>query len=67
LKAIFIIFAIMENISKHISELLYFHDCVIVPGFGGLVANHITAVYDEEKNMFSPPAKEIVFNTNLKH
>jgi len=57
----------MENISTHIADLLYHHDCVIVPGLGGFVANPVSAVFDEEKNMFSPPSKEIVFNSNLKH
>ncbi len=57
----------MENISSHIADLLYHHDCVIVPGLGGFVANPVPAILDEEKNMFFPPSKEIVFNVNLKH
>ncbi len=57
----------MENIDHYISELLYDHDCVIVPGLGGFVANPVSAVFDEEKNMFFPPSKEIGFNSNLKH
>ncbi|MGZ6416715.1 MAG: HU domain-containing protein, partial [Bacteroidia bacterium] len=27
----------MQKVDKHISELLYEHDCVIVPDFGGFV------------------------------
>ncbi len=57
----------MENISSHIANLLYHHDCVIVPGLGGFVANPVPAMLDEEKNMFFPPSKEIVFNADLKH
>jgi len=57
----------MENISSHIANLLYHHDCVIVPGLGGFVANPVPAILDEEKNMFFPPSKEIVFNVELKH
>ena len=57
----------MENINIYISELLYEHDCVIVPGLGGFVANPVPAVFDEEKNLFFPPSKEIGFNSNLKH
>jgi nucleoid DNA-binding protein len=63
----FAIFASMENIDIHISTLLYHHECVIVPGLGGFVADPVPASFDEEKNMFFPPSKEIVFNANLKH
>ena len=57
----------MKGVVKHISELLYHHDCVIVPGMGGLVANPVPATFDESKNMFSPAGKEIGFNKNLTH
>ena len=57
----------MKSIDKHIADLLYLHDCVIIPGLGGLVANPVPAVYDENVNMFYPPSKEIGFNINLKH
>ncbi len=57
----------MKGIAKHISDLLFHHDCVIIPGLGGLVANPVPAYYDEGKNMFFPAGKEIGFNRNLKH
>ncbi len=57
----------MKSINKHISNLLFYHDCVIIPGLGGLVVNPTSAVYDESKNMFFPAGKEIGFNRNLKH
>jgi len=57
----------MKEVVKYISDLLYHHDCVIIPGLGGLVANPVRAVYDESKNMFFPASKEIGFNSNLKH
>jgi nucleoid DNA-binding protein len=57
----------MKGIAKHISDLLFHHDCVIIPGLGGLVANPVPACYDEGKNMFFPAGKEIGFNRNLKH
>ena len=57
----------MKGIAKHISDLLFHHDCVIIPGLGGLVANPSPAYYDESKNMFFPAGKEIGFNRNLKH
>ncbi len=60
-------FAIMASIEKHISNLLCLHDCVIVPGLGGFVANYKSAVIVEERNLFQPPRKEIGFNRSLAH
>jgi hypothetical protein len=57
----------MASIEKHISDLLCLHDCVIVPGMGGFVANHKPAVIVEERNLFQPPSKEIGFNRSLSH
>lgn len=63
----FITFASMASIGKHISDLLCVHDCVIVPGLGGFVANHKPAVIVTERNQLQPPAKEIGFNRSLSH
>ncbi len=57
----------MSTIVRYISDLLHFHDCVIVPGLGGFVANYKPAVILEDRNMFLPPAKEIGFNRSLSH
>jgi hypothetical protein len=57
----------MASIEKHISDLLYLHDCVIVPGLGGFVANHSPAVVLDERHLFMPPSKEIGFNRSLLH
>src|SRR5580693_10165262 len=57
----------MEKVDKHISELLYEHDCVIVPDFGGFVANYASAKIHPTQHNFTPPSKNIVFNKNLKN
>ncbi len=57
----------MASIEKHISDLLCLHDCVIVPGLGGFVANYKAATAIEDRNLFLPPAKEIGFNRSLSH
>ena len=57
----------MEKIDKHISDLLYVHDCVIVPLLGGFVANYETAKIHPTQHTFTPPSKKIVFNVNLKN
>lgn len=53
------------NISEHISSLLYKHDCVIIPDFGGFIANYKPAGYSSETHIFYPPTKNVVFNCNL--
>ncbi len=53
------------KIEEQISELLYEHDCVIVPDFGGFVCNYAPARIDPVKHLFEPPAKKIIFNKGL--
>ena len=53
------------NVLQYISELLYHHDCVIVPGFGGFVANPVPASIHPVSHSFSPPSKDIMFNSAL--
>ncbi len=43
------------------------HDCVILPGIGGFVANYKPAEFDPARNTASPPSKHILFNRNLVH
>ncbi len=55
------------KVIQYISELLLIHDCVIIPGFGGFIATHVPAHIQPVVNSFSPPQKEILFNSTLKH
>lgn len=55
------------RITQLISELLYRHDCVIVPGFGGFVSRSHSAGFNKGNNLLFPPAKHILFNRNLIH
>ena len=54
------------ELHHYIKELLFQHDCVIVPGFGGFVGNYKPAEVNYMTHAFSPPSKEIVFNAGLK-
>ncbi|HNO71362.1 MAG TPA: SPOR domain-containing protein [Bacteroidia bacterium] len=54
-------------IAKNISELLYEHDCVIVPDFGGFVCNYSPAYIHSGKTQFHAPFKKISFNKNLRN
>lgn len=55
----------MINVSKHIYDLLFDHDCVIIPNFGGFVANYASSKYDSLTNTITPPKKHLLFNKNL--
>ena len=55
------------DIKAFIRELLFGHDCVIVPGFGGFIGNYTPAQIDKKTGTFYPPLKQISFNRNLDH
>ena len=53
------------NLYSDIYQLLKFNDCVIIPGFGGFVANYASAKVDFNSQEFFPPSKSIAFNKSL--
>ncbi len=55
------------NLDKYIRELLLQHDCVILPGLGGFVANYKPAEFDGSQKTVLPPSRQILFNPNLVH
>lgn len=57
----------MNLTGKYISELLLEHDCVVVPGLGGFVANYAPAQINGSRHTIFPPFKKIVFNRKLKN
>jgi len=56
-----------NQITLLISELLYKHDCVIVPNLGGFVAQQYASHFSAGSSLLLPPSKQILFNKNLKH
>ncbi len=55
----------MTKIDKHIEELLYNHDCVIVPDFGGFITSKKPAYFNPLTSVFFPATKTILFNKHL--
>jgi len=55
------------DISRHISDLLFENDCVIVPGLGGFVCNYKPANINPVRHLFTPPSKLVLFNEKLKN
>lgn len=62
----FTTFALVNELERHIEILLLSNDCVIVPDFGGFMAHHVDARYDDRDNMFLPPLRTVGFNPQLK-
>jgi nucleoid DNA-binding protein len=54
-----------EKLIEFIPELLYEHNCVIIPGFGGFITNYRPAGFEESRNLISPQAKKVAFNQSL--
>ena len=59
-------FAHVIELERHIEILLLSNDCVIVPDFGGFMAHHVDAHYDENEGIFLPPQRTLGFNPQLK-
>lgn len=55
------------DIVPFIHNLLLDHDCVVVPGFGGFIANYFPARIDNGSSTLHPPRKVLSFNKNLMH
>ncbi|MFK8044847.1 MAG: SPOR domain-containing protein [Crocinitomicaceae bacterium] len=53
------------TIEQFIIDLLKRHNCVVVPNFGGFIANYQPAVIDEISKTITPPSKQLIFNSNL--
>lgn len=57
----------MISLARHIELLLLEHDCVIVPGLGGFIANYADATYTGNgENLYLPPYRTIGFNQQLQ-
>lgn len=55
----------MILVEQLIGDLLLRHNCVIVPAFGGFVANQTSAVIDYKSGTMFPPKKSLLFNRQL--
>ena len=59
------IFVYMPMLEEAIVNLLLRHNCVIVPAFGGFVAQSSGAVIDMDSGVITPPRKSVLFNKQL--
>lgn len=54
------------KMETYISDLLYRHDCVIIPRLGGIITNYRSAQIHPVSHTIRPPSKSIRFNVNLQ-
>lgn len=52
-------------IVRYLTELLYDHECVIIPEFGAFITKDCPATLDYANHRFAPPSKEVAFNSQL--
>jgi hypothetical protein len=55
----------MQFITRSLHLLLHTNDCVVVPGIGGFLTNPVSARYDDQRQEWIPPTRDIVFNPRL--
>lgn len=46
----------MLELAKHIENLLFKNECVIVPQLGGFVTHYVPAHFNPEEGLYLPPA-----------
>jgi hypothetical protein len=56
----------MISVDKYIRKLIYEQNCVIIPGFGGIMTHYVHSQYNEGLKQYSPSKKKIAFNEVLK-
>ncbi len=53
------------DIPAHVEKLLFLHDALVIPGFGGFTATRTPASADYGGGTVNPPAKTLAFSENL--
>ncbi len=53
------------DVKKHIGQILYERDSLIIPNLGGFVSTYKPAAIDHVQGMIQPPSKKLGFNKNL--
>jgi hypothetical protein len=53
------------TLGLYINELLYEHNCVVVPELGGFITRRVPAQINPVSNKITPPGKKLAFNQGL--
>ncbi len=57
---------VKHTIDHYISNLLYYNECVVVPGFGAFLTRYYPAEINSATHMFRPPSKRVAFNARIQ-
>lgn len=57
---------VKHTIDHYISNLLYYNECVVVPGFGAFLTRYFPAEINAATHMFRPPSKRVAFNARIQ-
>ncbi len=55
-----------HTLDHYIGNLLYAHECVVVPGFGAFLTRNYSAEINAATHMLRPPSKRVVFNARIQ-
>ena len=55
----------MITITQHIEYLMMYNDCVVIPGWGALIANYASSSVESGK--VARPGRLIGFNSTISH
>jgi cell division septation protein DedD len=56
----------MNTVNQYLCDLLYDHDCVIVPRLGGFLASYTGARLHPVHHTLEPPSRRVAFNVFLR-
>lgn len=54
-----------STIDQHLGNLLYYHECVVVPNFGAFLTRYFPAEINSATHMMRPPSKRVAFNARV--
>ncbi|MBR6283520.1 MAG: hypothetical protein IKR25_04400 [Muribaculaceae bacterium] len=57
----------MNTLNDHIEYLMMHHDCVVIPGWGALVAHYSESFYDNDSHLIEKPLRQVGFNASVSH
>ena len=60
-------FAVMISLIRHIEYLMMNNDCVVIPGWGALIAQYSESFYNEQSHVIQKPQRQVAFNAAVNH
>lgn len=54
------------QVATYISDLLFRHECVVIPDFGAIVSRRVPAQYFDSTHTLYPPKKGLSFNEQIR-